>query len=172
MSCMGERCILYHFPRDFAIRDRCEFFKAPTKLHVIHDPEVQRLTCRFGNPQDPFVYKTSAVQEMARIVSWEMSSRLELTFQGILSRPDIGNILSPLWSGSLGAGVCLGTRPGLYLAQRTDISVVAWAKCQNMAVLVCMLCLLQLHHHGKLFGRQTQIYLALASRAFSAQLVR
>lgn len=71
------------------------------------------------------MYKTSAVQEMSSIVSWEMSSCLGLTFLDILFRHDTEDILFLFSSGPLSTGVCHGTRPGLYLVQWTDILVAS-----------------------------------------------
>lgn len=74
------------------------------------------------------MYKTSAVQEMSSIVSWEMSSCLGLTFLDILFRHDIEDILFS--SGPLSTGVCLGTRPGSGLISSSHLEQnVKTAQC-------------------------------------------
>lgn len=115
------------------------------------------LTCRFGIPQYPFVYKTSELQEMAGIVSWETSPRIWINQSRHSFSLQHGDILFLLFSGPTGTQVYPGTRPDLSLAQSTDVletRVKAGHICISpTAALLC----------GLLFSSQEQAYLNYVS---------
>lgn len=93
------------------------------RLYVICNPQSHWLTCWFCVPQDQFEYKSSELQEMAAIVSWEMFPHSWT--DGILSLFYNVDILFLLCSWPLGTRACAGTRPELHLAQITDVLVEA-----------------------------------------------
>lgn len=95
------------------------------RLYVSCNPRGHSLTCRFGIPQYPFVYKTSELQEMAGIVSWETSPRfLNPPIEAFFLAVTLGTSCSLFFSGPTGTRVCPGTRPDLYLAPGAAVFVM------------------------------------------------
>lgn len=65
--------IRVYFSRVFMRLCRVSNALLDMRLYVSCNPQGHSLTCRFGIPQDSFIYKTSELQEMAGVASWETS---------------------------------------------------------------------------------------------------
>lgn len=115
------------------------------------------LTRRLCIPQNQFVYKTSELQEVAMIVSWEMSPRSWINGSEAFSLLDWGHPVPALFSAFRHSNY----RADLYLAQ------ISWSFLKlevNAGQLQCV-CIppAAAPSWWLLFGRQAQTYLSCLS---------